>query len=79
MSLKDSGMEGQREDLLELDGQREGVEEDVDLEDTQEEEAEMFEHLGEEIPEEADVGGQVRHRETGGRGETSGNHDYSRT
>lgn len=47
------------EDSLELDGQRDGVEEDVDLEDAEEEEAEVFEHLGEEIPEEADVWGQV--------------------
>lgn len=54
-------------DLLEFDGQRDGVEEDVDLEDAEEEEAEVFKHLGEEIPEEADVWGQVRYRETGGR------------
>ncbi len=51
-------MRGQ-EDLLEFDGQRDGVEEDVDLEDAEEEEAEVFKHLSEEIPEEADVRGQV--------------------
>lgn len=49
--------------LLEFDGQRDGVEEDIDLEDAEEEEAEVFKHLGEEIPEEADVGGQVRNWE----------------
>lgn len=46
--------------MLQLDGQRDGVEEDIDLEDAEEEEAEVFEHLGEEIPEEADVWGEVR-------------------
>ncbi len=51
-------MRGQ-EDLLEFDGQRDGVEEDVDLEDAEEEETEVFKHLSEEIPEEADVRGQV--------------------
>lgn len=49
------------EDLLEFNGQRDGVEEDVDLEDAEEEEAEVFKHLCEEIPEEADVRGQVRY------------------
>lgn len=49
--------------LLEFDGQRDGVEEDVDLEDAEEEEAEVFKHLGEEIPEEANVWSQVRHRQ----------------
>lgn len=57
--------------LLEFDGQRDGVEEDVDLEDAEKEKTEMFEHLCKEIPEEADVRGQVRYRETGG-GETNG-------
>lgn len=45
--------------LLEFDRQRDGVEENVDLEDAEEEEAKVFKHLGEEIPEEADVWGQV--------------------
>ena len=52
-------------DLLELDGEREGVEKHVDLEDAEEEEAEVVEHLGEEIPKETDVRSQVRHRQTG--------------
>lgn len=47
--------------ILEFDGQRDGVEEDVDLEDAEEEQTEVFKHLGKEIPEEADVRGQVRH------------------
>lgn len=54
-------------DLLEFDGQRDGVEENINLEDAEEEEAEMFKHLGKEIPEEADVRSEVRNRETGGR------------
>lgn len=53
--------------LLEFDGQRDGIEEDVDLEDAEEEEAEMFKHFGKEIPEEADVGGQVRNGEAAGK------------
>lgn len=61
-----------REDLLEFDGQGDGVEEDVDLEDAEEEEAEVFKHLGEEIPEEADVRGQVWYGETAGRGGEGG-------
>ena len=54
-------------DLLELDGEREGVEEHVDLEDAEEEEAEVVEHLSKEIPEETDIWGQVRYRQTGER------------
>lgn len=46
-------------DSLEFDGQRDGVEENVDLENAEKEQAEMFKHLGEEIPEEANVRGQV--------------------
>lgn len=57
LSLKDS---------LEFDGQRDGVKEDVDLEDAEEEQAEVFKHLCEEIPEEADVRRQVWNRETEG-------------
>ena len=54
-------------DLLEFDGEWEGVEEHVDLEDAEEEETEVIEHLSEEIPEETDVRGQVRYRQTGER------------
>lgn len=54
-------------DLLEFDGQRDGVEEDVDLEDAEEEEAEVFKHLGEEIPEESDVRGEIWYWETAGK------------
>lgn len=61
-------------DLLEFDGQRDGVEENIDLEDTEEEEAEVLKHLGEEIPEEAYVWGQVWHREAAGRGENRQRH-----
>lgn len=57
----------QEEHLLEFDGQRNGVEEDVNLEDAEEEEAEMFKHFCKEIPEEADVGSQVRNGEAAGR------------
>lgn len=56
-----------QKDSLEFDGQRDGVEENVDLEDAKEEEAEMLKHLGKEIPEEADVRGQVWYWETEGR------------
>lgn len=59
---------GGKRALLEFDGQGDGVEEDVDLEDEEEEEPKVFEHLRKEIPEEADVGGQVWDRETGGEG-----------
>lgn len=62
-------------DSLEFDGQRDAVEENVDLENAEEEEAEMFKHLGKEIPEESDVGGQVWYRETEGR-ETRKSHTY---
>lgn len=55
------------EDLLQFDGQRDGVKEDVNLEDEEEEEAEVFKHLRKEIPEEADVGGQVWYGKTGER------------
>lgn len=48
------------EDLLEFDGQRDGVKENIDLENAEEEQAEMLEHLSKEVPEEADVRGQVR-------------------
>lgn len=54
-------------DSLEFDGQRDGVEENVDLEDAEEEKAEMFKHLGKEIPEEADVRSEVWYWETEGR------------
>lgn len=47
------------EDLLEFDGQGDGIEEDINLEDEEEEQPKVFKHLGKEIPEEADVGGQV--------------------
>lgn len=47
------------EDLLEFDGQRNGVEEDINLEDAEEEETKVFKHLGKEIPEEANVRGQI--------------------
>lgn len=53
-------MRGER-DLLQFDRQRDGVEEDIDLEDEEEEEPEVFKHLRKEIPEEANVGGQVGH------------------
>ncbi len=65
--MKDGWYESKGDHLLEFDGQRDGVEEDVNLEDAEEEQAEVFEHLGKEIPEEADVGGQIRYWETGGR------------
>ena len=51
--------------LPEFYGQRDGVDECIDLENTDEEEAEVLKHLREEIPEDADVGGQVRHTEAG--------------
>lgn len=57
----------EEEDLLQFDGQRDGVEEDVNLEDEEEEESKVFKHLRKEIPEEADVGGQVGYGETGQR------------
>lgn len=47
------------EDLLQFDGQRDGVEEDVNLEDEEEEEPKVLKHLRKEIPEEADIGGEV--------------------
>jgi len=58
-------------DLLEFDRQRNGVEENIDLEYAEEEEAEMLKHLGKEIPEETDVRGQVRDWETEGREEAA--------
>lgn len=49
----------EEEDLLQFDGQRDGIEEDINLEDEEEKEPKVFKHLRKEIPEEADVGGQV--------------------
>lgn len=54
-------------DLLQFDRQRDGVEEDINLEDEEEEEPEVFKHLRKEIPEEANVRGQVGHWKTGER------------
>lgn len=66
------------EHSLEFDGQRDGVDEDVNLKDAEEEEAEVFEHLGEKVPEEADVGRQVGDGEaedkSGGGSSYSGHH-----
>lgn len=75
--LSCTNLEGVKSDVLEFDGQRDGVEEDVDLEDAEEEQTEVLEHLGKEIPEEADVRGQVWHWETGGRENTGSQSDYS--
>lgn len=55
----------EEEDLLQFDGQRDGIEEDINLEDEEEEEPKVFKHLRKEIPEEADVGGQVWYWKTG--------------
>lgn len=55
------------EDLLQFDGQRDGVEEDVNLEDEEEEEPKVLKHLRKEIPEEADIGGEVWYWKTRGR------------
>lgn len=48
--------------LLEFDGERDGVKKDIDLEDANEEEAEVLKHLCEEIPEESDVWSEVWNR-----------------
>ena len=73
--IKDRWCKSRTEDVLEFDGQWDGVEENVDLEDAEEEEAEMFKHLCKEVPEEADVRGQVRYRETGGGGQMPSHKD----
>lgn len=51
-------------DLLEFNGKRNGVKKDIDLEDADEEETEVFEHLCEEIPEESDVWSKIWNRQT---------------
>ncbi len=52
------------QDLLEFDGERDGVKKDIDLEDTDEEETEMLKHLCKEVPEESDVWSQVWNRKS---------------
>ena len=49
--------------LPEFDGEWHCVDEHVDLKDAQEEEAEMFKHFREEIPEDANVWCQIRYRQ----------------
>ena len=56
--------EGEQEGVLpQPDGERDDVDEDVELEGGDEEEAEVLEHLGEEVPEEPHVGRQLGHGE----------------
>lgn len=57
--LRSCWADREREDLLEFDGERQSVEKDVNLEDAEEEKAKVLEHLGEEIPKEANIGGEV--------------------
>lgn len=52
------------QDLLEFDGERDGVKKDIDLEDTDEEETEMLKHLCKEVPKESDVWSQVWNRKS---------------
>lgn len=48
--------------IPQFDGKWHCVDEHVDLKDAEEEEAEMFKHFCEEIPENANVWGEVRDR-----------------
>lgn len=52
------------QDLLEFDGERDGVKEHIDLEDADEEETEVLKHLRKEVPEESDVWSQVWNRKS---------------
>lgn len=51
-------------DLLEFDGERNGVKKDIDLEDADEEESKVLEHLCEEIPKQSDVWCKIWNRQT---------------
>lgn len=46
-------------DSLQFDGERDGVEKDVDLEYADEEETEVFKHLSKEIPEKPNVWSEI--------------------
>lgn len=52
------------QDLLEFDGEWDGVKKDIDLKDAAEEETEMLKHLCKEVPEESDVWSQVWNRKS---------------
>ena len=51
--------------LPESEGEREDVEKGIDLEDTQEEDSEVFESLSEKVPEQSHIGSQVWDCESG--------------
>ena len=53
--------------IPESDGERQDVEEGIDLEYTEEEDSEVFKCLSEEVPEQTNVGSQIRNCQSGGR------------
>ena len=61
----------------ESDAEGEDVDERVDLKHAEEEDSEVLKGLSEEIPEEAHIGSEVWHRQTGGGGGGGGRERWS--